>query len=86
MKPQTVTSAARRIAREHNNRIRCGFAGNGFLIFHRNGTGGCWYSNNACPPMLPEHVRVNMAWGRITAANVQSYLDRVVFENDWLTD
>ena len=70
-----VTTAARKIAKEHNKRIATGFAGNGKLVFHRDGSGGEWYSDNSYG-FLGDVVVVSMRQGRITAAQAQEILDR----------
>lgn len=75
MKTTSVTTAARRMAREHNARIKAGFAGNGFLIFGADGTGGAWYSENSRPKLLKGEVELTMRQGRITAADAQEAID-----------
>lgn len=70
-----VTTAARRLARLHNDRVRGGFGGNGFILVARDGSGGAWYSDNARPAM-GGNVRVNIRWQRITAAEAQEILDQ----------
>jgi len=77
MTTANVTTAARRIAREHNARLRKGFAGNGFLVFGRDGSGGAWYSDNSRPAMVPENIKINMSWERMTAADAQTALDNL---------
>ena len=74
MKTDNVTTAARRIAREHNSRLAAGFAGNGFLLFGADGTGGAWYSANS-RPVLEREIKFTMRRRRVTAADVQAFLD-----------
>lgn len=43
MQTTAITTAARRIAREHNRHLRAGFGGSAKLVFHADGKGHCWY-------------------------------------------
>ena len=70
-----ITTAARRIAKLHNARIRSGFAGNGFLVCGRDGTGGAWYSDRSCPEIGEQNVKVVLRQGKISASGAQEILD-----------
>jgi hypothetical protein len=70
-----ITTAARRIAREHNARRRAGFSGNGFLIFGRDGSGGAWYSDNSRPALDDSVIKISVGWEKMTTAEAQVALD-----------
>ena len=53
-----ITTAARKIAKSHNARIKAAFAGNGFLVFGRDGSG--------------DSIKVYMRWERMTGAQAQA--------------
>jgi len=69
-----ITTAARRIAKTHNARIRTGFAGNGKLVFGRDGSGGAWYSDNSYG-FGEDVIVVSMRHGTMSAATAQEILD-----------
>jgi len=48
-----------------------------FLVFGRDGSGGAWYSDNSRPAMVPENIKINMSWERMTAADAQTALDNL---------
>lgn len=73
MKNSTITTAARRIAREHNRNLRA-FAGNGKLVFSADGTGGSWCSDGS-HSFGPGKIVVWMRNGRITPAEAQDIID-----------
>jgi hypothetical protein len=69
-----ITTAARKIAKAHNSHVRKGFAGNGKLVFGRDGSGGAWYSDNSYG--FDENlVIVSLRHGTISAATAQEILD-----------
>ena len=70
-----ITTAARRIAKLHNARIRTGFAGNGFLVCGRDGTGGAWYSDGSRPAIVAENVKVVLRQGKISVSEAQEILE-----------
>ena len=70
----TVTAAARKIAKLHNDRIKAGFAGNGFLLVSEDGSGGAWYSDNS-RPNLSGAIKVNIGRERMTGSEAQELLD-----------
>lgn len=70
-----ITTAARRIAKLHNARIRAGFAGNGFIICGRDGTGGAWYSDRSYPEIGEQNVKVVLRQGTISASGAQEILE-----------
>lgn len=72
-----ITTAARKIARTHNARIRTGFAGNGKLVFGRDGSGGAWYSDSSYG-FGEDVVVVNMRHGKISEAIAQEILDSIM--------
>ena len=74
MNSTSITTAARRIAREHNQRLANGFAGNGKLVFGQDGTGGAWYSDNSYG-FGDDAVVVSMRWSKMTGAEAQEILD-----------
>lgn len=69
-----ITWAARKIAKLHNDRLKAGFGGNGFIVVGTDGTGGAWYSDNS-RPALGDAIKVNIRWERMTAAQAQEMLD-----------
>lgn len=69
-----ITTAARRIARKHNAHVRKGFAGNGKLVFGRDGSGGAWYSENSYG-FGADDIVVPLRWTAIDAAAAQEILD-----------
>lgn len=71
----TTSTVARRIATIHNKRLRHGFAGNGFLVFDREGKGGTWYTDNSCPALAGDEVKISMRWSKMTQAEAQEILD-----------
>ena len=62
-----ITTAARKIAKLHNNRVKTGFGGNGFIVVGADGSGGAWYSDNS-RPALGDAIKVYIRWERMTAA------------------
>ena len=70
-----ITTAARTIARHHNAHVRAGMARSGFLLFHRDGTGGYWYSDASRPAMSPDLVRIDMRPSKMTTEEAQEALD-----------
>ena len=74
MNSTSITTAARRIAREHNQRLANGFAGNGKLVFGGDGTGGAWYSDNSYG-FGDDVVVVSMRRSKMTGAEAQEILD-----------
>ena len=74
MNTTEITTAARRIARKHNDRIRSGFAGNGKLVFSADGTGGAWYSDSSYG-FSTAVIVLGMSHHTITAVQVQEMLD-----------
>ena len=72
-----ITTAARRIAKYHNARIRSGFAGNGFIVYGRDGTGGAWYSDNSRPTVGEQNVKVVLRAGKISTSDAQEILDTI---------
>ena len=74
MNSTEITTAARRIAREHNNHIRGGFAGNGKLVFGPDGTGGAWYSDDTYG-FGEDVICVSMRRSKMTGAEAQEILD-----------
>ena len=73
MKVSEITTAARKIAREHNKHLAGGFAGNGKLVFGLDGTGGAWYSDSSYG--FGDDVVVNMRRSKMTGAEAQEILD-----------
>lgn len=71
----TTSTAARRIATTHNKRLRHGFAGNGFLVFDREGEGGAWYNDNSCPALADDEIKISIRWSKMTLAEAQEILD-----------
>jgi hypothetical protein len=69
-----ITAAARKIARTHNSRIRTGFAGNGQLVFGRDGSGGAWYSSNSYG-FGADVIVVSMRQSKMSLADAQEILD-----------
>lgn len=69
-----ITTAARKIAREHNARISKGFAGNGKLVFGRDGSGGAWYSDNSYG-FGDDVIVVHMQHGIMSQAHAQEIID-----------
>jgi hypothetical protein len=74
MNTTEITTAARRISRKHNARIRSGFTGNGKLVFGADGTGGAWYSDSSYG-FGADHIVVSMRQRTMTAAEAQEMLD-----------
>jgi hypothetical protein len=74
MKSTEITTAARRIAREHNQRLAGGFAGNGKLVFGKDGTGGAWYSDNSYG-FGDDVIVVSMRRSKMTGAEAQEILE-----------
>lgn len=87
----TITTAARRIAREHNSYLGSAFDG-GYLVFDRDGRGGAWYSPNTMmhaatgwgdgnqpgPGRNPDLVVIRIdASRRMTQREAQALLDGV---------
>jgi hypothetical protein len=70
-----ITTAARKMAKEHNKRIARGFAGNGKLVFGVDGSGGAWYSDNSYG-FGSDTIVLSMRHGRITAADCQQAIDQ----------
>jgi hypothetical protein len=70
----SITTAARRIARLHNDHVRKGFAGNGKLVFGHDGTGGAWYSDDAYG-FGDDVVVVPIRRETMTTAQAQEILD-----------
>jgi hypothetical protein len=70
-----ITTAARRITKLHNDWIRSGFAGNGFLVCGRDGTGGAWYSDQSYPEIGDQNVKVVLRQGKISSSGAQEILD-----------
>lgn len=70
-----ITSAARKIAKEHNRRIQTGFGGNGFLVFGTDGSGGAWYSDNSRPAIGAREIKISMRWEKMTGAQAQEALE-----------
>ena len=77
MKASQITTAARRIAKIHNNRLKNGFAGNGFLVVNTYGHGGAWYSADARPQLNEHEIKVSMRWRKMSHAEAQEILDNV---------
>ena len=69
-----ITTAARKIAREHNKHLTGGFTGNGKLVFGLDGTGGEWYSENSYG-FGDDVVVINMRRSKMTGAEAQEILD-----------
>lgn len=69
-----ITTPARKIAKTHNARLAAGFAGNGFLVFGKDGSGGAWYSDNSWPGIGAEEIKISMRWERMTGAQAQEAL------------
>ena len=70
-----LTTVARRIAKVHNDAIRCNLQGNGKLVFGLDGTGGHWYSNTAYGFSCEEYIIFPMRQRMVTGRNVQDFLD-----------
>ena len=78
-----ISSAARKIARLHNDRLNVGFGGNGFIIIGRDGTGGAWYRDNSYfPSGIGDNIKVSIGRERMTGADAQVLLDNTSSEND----
>lgn len=69
----SITTAARRIARAHNTRLRAGFAGNGKLIFDSDGLGGAWFANDCYG--FNKYLVICMRWKPMSAHDAQEILD-----------
>jgi hypothetical protein len=74
MNSTQITTAARRIARRHNEKHAAGMGGNGKLVFGRDGSGGYWHSDNAYG-FGRNCIVAPMSWACITAADAQEMLD-----------
>ena len=77
-----ITAAGRRIARAHNQRLAGGLAGNGKLVFNRDGTGGAWYSDSSNGFGDEDIVVVSMRRAKMTGAEAQEILDRADWERE----
>ena len=67
----TITTAARRIARVHNANRGMG----GQLVFERDGSGGAWYSNSTYGLMAPDNIVVSIGTNLLSWAQAQEMLD-----------
>lgn len=73
---QTITTTARRIAREVN---KCGpTLSGGVLAFDADGRGGEWYSGGSRPEAA---IVYPVGWRRVTARGVQDHLDMAAGED-----
>lgn len=72
-----ITTAARKIAREHNKRVNNGFAGNGKLVFGLDGSGGAWYSDSSYG-FDADVIVVSMRHGKMSGEQAQEILDAAV--------
>ena len=73
-----ITSAARKIAKLHNDRVRNGFSGNGYIVVGRDGTGGAWYSDNSYHENgIGDNIKVSIQRERMTWAVAQMLLDNI---------
>lgn len=69
-----LTTAARRIAKFHNARLKSGFAGSGFILVSQDGNGGAWYTNGS-RPVACDAIKISIQWKHMTVAQAQAILD-----------
>lgn len=76
-KTTDVTTAARRIARTHND-----YLGGGLLVFDADGNGGQWYKDGTYGFDV-DLIVIHMQHGRITGAEAQDLIDRMADQETW---